>query len=67
MGKVKKPNDPCVHCQTKVKKKICPFKLSKLEKTYFYTHTLHCEGCGAIYNMETYKITKADIIKKLGL
>jgi len=65
MAQITKPKQPCVHCQTPVKKKVCPFKLNKLNKAYFYTHTLHCEGCGAVYNIDSCKITRAEVLEVL--
>jgi len=61
--KVRKPKDPCVHCDTPVVKKTSPFKLKKLKQAYFYTHVLHCEGCGALYMQERWKITKAEVLE----
>lgn len=62
MAQITKEGELCVHCGTPVKKDVSAFKLKKLKKAYFYTHTLKCPKCKAFYMQERWKITREQVL-----
>ena len=60
-----RPNHPCPHCGTKLRKNISRFNLKKLSMPYFYTASIMCDGCKRIYLSDDYKITRAEVIAAL--
>ena len=59
--RVEKEGDKCRHCGTPVILKASKFKENKLRKPYYYTHTLRCPKCKAIYLRDEYKVSKPPI------
>lgn len=51
-------NCPRPDCGGKIYKKPSKFKESKLNKAYFFTHSLKCNKCKKIYVAEEYKVKR---------
>ena len=68
----KKPNkelyhgDKCRACKGLLEERKSPIKRSKLNKPYYYTHTIVCTSCKRVYLQERFKvITGVDANAKL--